>query len=89
MSGAPPSAPPAPPEDFGVLLRDLFCDASEDYVGGSKAAAVGAIRKNVMGPKAAPVRQLVGELDQAHGGLFSRAAAELLTLIRRPGDPKR
>lgn len=70
--------PPAPP-DLGAITRELIEDFVDDANAGQLASIAAAAKRTLGSEKAAPVRQLVRELDEANGRLFSRALNALLS----------
>lgn len=75
------------PPDISRLARELLGDFLEDANNGQIKAYADAAKRMVRSEKAAPVRQLVKELDEVNGGIFSRAV--YLLISRKGGGSQR
>lgn len=77
MSG--PRQAPGPVDDEARLAKDVLGDFLDDANEGQFDAIKGAFVRAVNGPKAAPLRALARDIDEANGNLFTRALGALLS----------
>ena len=80
--------PPNGPPDVGRVARELLGEFLDDAHDGQVQAIAAAAKRAVRSEKAAPVRQLARELDDANGNIFTRAISALLSRRTRTGDDR-
>jgi hypothetical protein len=71
---------------IGQLAKELLGEFIGQATAGQVQATAEAAKRVIRSEKAAPMRQLVREVDEANGQIFSRALLPLLDHGRRKGQ---
>jgi hypothetical protein len=73
--------------EIGQLAKELLGEFVGQATAGQLQATADAAKRVIRSDRAAPVRQLVRDVDDANGQIFSRALLALLEHGRRKSGP--